>query len=138
MKISSRQGKRTYIHDENKDRRIRCPEWYFSRVFIENIKELAKRKDMSVSCLFETLVENFFILENPRLILSSMRKKQNDEKIKTVVMTLHPQVIKNIKEYAKLSKVNSSRYIEVLFKQYFKKYGEELRLNVILSKISKM
>ena len=38
IKISKREGTRTYIHDENPERREKSPNWKFSSEFIKTLK----------------------------------------------------------------------------------------------------
>ena len=43
-KMSKREGIRTYIHDENPERREKSPNWKFSSEFIKTLKNAAKKK----------------------------------------------------------------------------------------------
>ena len=79
IKISKREGTRTYIHDENPERREKSPNWKFSSDFIKTLKNAAKKNKLSNSCFFEKVVQNFFILENPNLIVVS-KNQENTKK----------------------------------------------------------
>jgi hypothetical protein len=133
MTISKHYGTRTSIYDENEDRRVRCPDWSFSTGFLKRLKEGAERNKVSKSKYFESVVQNFFILENPNLIIASKRDyNQVYKKKRTPVMTLHPQIIEDIKDYASLSSPSTSKYIELLFAQYNSKYGHEIELKKLI------
>ena len=135
-RISKHEGKRTYLHDENIDRRMRCPDWSFSKSFIERLKKGAKLNDVSLSNYFEKVIQNFFILENPKLIVTSKRDyNQIYKKEPTPAMTIHPQILKDLKEYSDLSSVSSSKYIELLFDKYYLKYKYEIKLTNLLQYI---
>jgi hypothetical protein len=132
-KISKHYGKRTSIYDDNEERRVRCPDWSFTTGFIKRLKEGAKKNGVSKSKYFESVVQNFFILENPNLIIASKRDyNQVYKKTRTPVMTLHPQIIEDIKEYSSKSTPSASKYIELLFARYNSKYGHEIELKKLI------
>lgn len=135
-RISKHEGKRTYLHDENIDRRMRCPKWCFSSSFLTRLKEGAELNDVSLSRYFEKVVQNFFILENPKLIVTSKRDYNQIYKKEPIpAMTIHPQILKDLKEYSDLSSVSSSKYIELLFDKYYLKYKYEIKLTNLLQYI---
>ncbi|QDF28984.1 hypothetical protein [Halarcobacter anaerophilus] len=132
-KISKHYGKRTCIYDENEDRRVRCPDWSFTTGFIKRLEEGAKENKVSKSKYFESVVQNFFILENPNLIIASKRDyNQVYKKKRSPNMTLHPQIIDDINEYSSKSSPSASKYIELLFSRYNSKYGYEIELKNLL------
>jgi len=133
--ISKHQGKRTYIHDININRRKRCPSWNFSNYFITNLKEGAKYNKMSTARFFESVVNNFFILEKQK-ILNFVNKsyKYSQKKQRTPSMALHPKVLTLLNNYSLISNISPSCYIENLFNIYFYKYSYEIKLNNLLKK----
>lgn len=135
-KISKHQGKRTSIYEENEERRVRCPDWSFSQGFIERLNIGAEINGVSKSKYFEAVVQNFFILENPKIIIASKRDyNQIYQKKRTPVMSLHPQIIGELKEYSKQSTPSTSKYIELLFAKYNNKYGHEIQLKKLIKYI---
>ncbi|WP_418179763.1 hypothetical protein ACNSOO_04675 [Aliarcobacter lanthieri] len=132
-KISKHEGIRTYVHDENSERRVQCPDWYFSESFVERLKKGASQNKVSLSRFFETVVQNFFILENPKLIIAIKRDYNLVyKKVRTPAMTIHPQILEDIKNYSDLSRVSSSKYIELIVDKYFSKYKYEIQLKNLL------
>ena len=133
-KISKSEGTRTYIHDENPDRREKSPNWKFSSEFIKTLKIAAKRNKLSNSCFFEKVVQNFFILENPNLIVIS-KKQQSIKKESRISMSLHPILIEDLKTYSEKSNISTSVYIELVFTKYYAKYQYEIKLKNLLKYI---
>lgn len=133
-KISKAEGTRTYIHDENPERRERSPNWKFSSEFIKTLKNAAKKNRLSNSCFFEKVVQNFFILENPNLIVIS-KNQENIKKESRIAMTLHPVLIEDLKNYSEKSNLSTSAYIEIIFKKYHEKYRYETKLKNLLKYI---
>jgi hypothetical protein len=135
-KISKHYGKRTSLYEENEDRRIKCPEWNFSETFLQKLETAASKNKVSKSKYFEAVVQNFFILENPNLIIASKREYNCIyKKKKCPRLTLHPQIIDDIKHYAKRSTPSTSRYIELLFSNYHSKYGTQIELKKLIHKM---
>jgi hypothetical protein len=135
-KISKHYGTRTSIYDENEDRRVRCPEWAFSQSFIDKLQEGADINRVSKSKYFESVVQNFFILENPNLIIASKRDYNVVyKKVRSPKLTLHPQIIEELKEYADKSTPSTSKYIELLFSSYHFKYKHEIQLKNLIKYI---
>jgi hypothetical protein len=124
-KQSKRYGKRTVLYDDNPERRERSPDWTFTETFLEKLKANAKKNNVTISCYFESVVINFFILEDPRIIIHSKRGYGSDKKKKAPRMTLHPRIIKEIKRHSKHSP-STSKYIEHIFSLYHSKYGSEI------------
>lgn len=133
-KMSKREGTRTYIHDENPERREKSPNWKFSSDFIKTLKNAAKKNKLSNSCFFEKVVQNFFILENPNLIVVS-KNQENTKKESRIAMTLHPVLIEDLKNYSEKSNLSTSAYIEIIFKKYYEKYSYETKLKNLLKYI---
>ena len=133
-KISKAEGTRTYIHDENPERREKTPNWKFSSDFIKKLKIAAKKNNLSNSCFFEKVVQNFFILENPNLIVVS-KNQENTKKESRIAMTLHPVLIEDLKNYSEKSNLSTSAYIEIIFKKYYEKYSYETKLKNLLKYI---
>ena len=133
-KISKAEGARTYIHDENPDRREKTPNWKFSSDFIKKLKIAAKKNNLSNSCFFEKVVQNFFILENPNLIVIS-KKQQSIKKESRISMSLHPILIEDLKTYSEKSNISTSAYIELIFTKYYAKYQYETKLKNLLKYI---
>ncbi len=133
-KISKSEGTRTYIHDENPDRREKTPNWKFSSDFIKKLKIAAKKNNLSNSCFFEKVVQNFFILENPNLIVIS-KKQQSIKKESRISMSLHPILIEDLKTYSEKSNISTSAYIELVFRKYYAKYQYETKLKNLLKYI---
>ena len=133
-KISKSEGTRTYIHDENPDRREKTPNWKFSSDFIKKLKIAAKKNNLSNSCFFEKVVQNFFILENPNLIVIS-KKQQSINKESRISMSLHPILIEDLKTYSEKSNISTSAYIELIFAKYYAKYQYETKLKNLLKYI---
>ena len=133
-KISKSEGTRTYIHDENPDRREKTPNWKFSSDFIKKLKIAAKKNNLSNSCFFEKVVQNFFILENPNLIVIS-KKQQSIKKESRISMSLHPILIEDLKTYSEKSNISTSAYIELIFTKYYAKYQYETKLKNLLKYI---
>ena len=133
-KISKSEGTRTYIHDENPERREKSPNWKFSSDFIKTLKNAAKKNRLSNSCFFEKVVQNFFILENPNLIVVS-KNQENTKKESRIAMTLHPVLIEDLKNYSEKSNLSTSAYIEIIFKKYYEKYSYETKLKNLLKYI---
>ncbi len=132
-KKSKHYGQRTCMYDENPNRRIQCPEWSFSKEFVERLQVGATQNEVTRSKYFETVVQNFFILENPNLIIASKRSyNQVYKKIKSPKMQLHPDIIEQIKDYANQSTPSMSQYIELMFANYNFKYGYEIKLKNLL------
>lgn len=132
-KISKHYGKRTVLYDDNEDRRVRCPSWTFSIEFIKNLINGAKINEVSKSKYFECVVQNFFILENPNLIIASKRDYSPDcKKQRTPAMTIHPQIVEDIIDYSLISTPSTSKYIELLFAKYNTKYGYEIEFKNLI------
>ncbi len=132
-KQSKHYGTRTSIYDENEDRRVTCPDWSFSQGFVDRLSKGAEKNGVSKSKYFEQVVQNFFILENPNLIIASKRDyNQVYKKVRSPKLTLHPQIINDIKEYADKSSPSTSKYIELLFSKYNTKYGYEIKLKNLI------
>lgn len=124
--------KRTKLYEENKDRRVRCPDWSFSSSFLTKLQKGADFNNVSKSRYFETVVQNFFLLEDPKIVIRSKRDYGTNDKKKTPRLTLHPQVIEDIKEYSKQSAPSTSKYIEYLFTKYHTKYGYQIKLRNLI------
>lgn len=127
MTISKRENKRTYIHDENPDRRVRTPNWRCCIKVVEDLKAGAKKNRMSVSCFLEQIVRNFLILEYKTPILTkknSVLKKRD----RMPCLTMHPKIIEVLNDLALASEVSCSEYIEALLQHYFYKYEFEIKL----------
>lgn len=136
-KISKHYGTRTCCYDDNPDRRVRCPEWTFTQGFLNSIQEGAEKNEVSKSYYFEKVVENFFILENPKLIRASKRDNNSlDKKKKAPRMTLHPQIIEDLTKFSEKSTPSTSKYIELLFTKYHHKYGYEIQLKNLIHYIA--
>ena len=133
-KISKHQGKRTCIYDDNPDRRVRCPNWKFTEDFIKNLEKGAEENKISKSQYFEKVVENFFILEEPTSFIVASKRDYNNTnpKVKAPRMTLHPQIIEDIKIYASKISPSQAKYIELLFSKYHFKYGHEIKLKNLI------
>lgn len=132
MKKSKRFGyKKGY--ENNAERRVHCPEWSFYPSFLKDLAKNAQLNNVTRSCFFETVVQNFFLLENPVI---QIYKKNNycitEKTISLKKLTIHPSVLKMIEENAKKSKVSQSRYLTFLFEIYQFKYKNELELSKIL------
>ncbi|TLS99934.1 hypothetical protein [Aliarcobacter cibarius] len=134
-KISKAEGKRTYIHDENPERRVKCPNWKFSKEFIKALKIGAKKNEISASCFFEKIVHNFFILENPNLIAILKNKEQYSKREVRISMTLHPILVEDLKNFSEKSNLSTSVYIELMFAKYYSKYQHETKLKNLLKYI---
>ena len=130
---SKHWGKRTCLYDENPDRRVICPEWNFTQGFKERLSNNAKENGVSQSKYFETVVQNFFLLEDPNIMIIG---KQNsnicDKNTRRLRMTLHPIILNSIKEYSKKTNTSSSRYLSMLFSIYEAKYGNEMELKNLI------
>lgn len=134
-KISKREGKRTYIHDNNPDRRVRCPHWRFTNEFIKDLRQGALENNISASCFFEQVVHNFFILENPNLIAISKSSNTKPKKSSRISMTLHPILVEEIQTFSKKSNLSASVYIELMFLKYYTKYKYEAKLKNLIKYI---
>ena len=103
---------RVPMYEENPDRRVHCPEWSLHLHHYNKIQEIANKKDMSRSRVFETIMQNFFLIETPKLNLEGYSPKEI--KRKTVrKLTLHPSVIELIQSFSLESGISSSRYIKI-------------------------
>lgn len=131
-KISKAEGTRTYIHDNNPDRRVKTPNWKFSEEFVRALRDGAKRNNISASCFFEKVIQNFFILENPNLIAISKNTNKNTKKIVRISMTMHPILVDDLKKFSEKSNLSTSAYIELIFSKYYSKYSCETELKNLL------
>lgn len=136
MKKSKRYGyKKRNEYEDNPERRVYCPQWSFYPNFIKELANNAKLNDVSRSCFFETIVQNFFLLENPVIQIYKKNSYCTTEKTESLEkLTIHPSVLKMIAENAKKSKVSQSRYLTFLFEIYKFKYKNEMELYKILSR----
>lgn len=132
MRQSKRYGTRTSLYEENEDRRVKCPEWSFSQGFLNRLQEGADINKVSKSRYFESVVQNFFILENPNIIVFSKRDYNSNDKKKSPKLTIHPQILEDIKEYASKSSPSESKYLELLFTKYYTKYKHEIELKNLI------
>ena len=134
MKKSKPCGTRAPMYEENPDRRIHCPEWSLHMQHYSKIEEIARKNDMSRSKVFETIMQNFFLLEKPRLEIEGYIPTQ--VKRKTVrKLTLHPAVIELIQAFSIASEVSSSRYINSALEIYFDKHKSEMDLRKLIGLI---
>ncbi len=121
-------------YEDNPDRRVYCPEWNFYPSFMDNLTINAKKHDMSRSCFFETVVQNFFLLENPIIPIYKKNNYSAIEKTKTVKkLMLHPTILELIKLNAQKSRASQAKYLTILFEIYRMKYKNEVDLAHILS-----
>jgi hypothetical protein len=134
MKKSKRYGTIAKDYEDNPDRRIYCPEWGFYPNFIKELEKNAQKNNVSRSCFFETIVQNFFLLENPIIQIYKKNSYCSTEKIITLKkLTIHPSVLEMIAKNAKKSEVSQSRYLAFLFDIYKVIYKNEMILHKILS-----
>lgn len=133
MKKSRRYGyKKGY--EDNPERRVHCPQWSFYPNFIKELANNAEQKNVTRSCFFETIVQNFFLLENPVIQIYKKNSYCTTEKTESLEkLTIHPSILKMISENARKSKVSQSRYLTFLFEIYKFKYKNEMELYKILS-----
>ncbi len=130
---SKHYGKRTCMYDDNPHRRVVCPDWTFTQGFKKRIEDNAKKNEVSKSKYFETVIQNFFILENPNMMITGKHSYNPCEKsTERIRMTLHPEVIKLIKEYSQILNTSSSKYLTNLFLMYETKYGSEIQLKNLI------
>lgn len=86
---------------------------------------------MSKSRVFETIMQNFFLIEKPRLPLEGGSPIGIERK--TIrKLTLHPSVIETIKFFSILSGVSSSRYINSALDVYFTNHSGEMDLRKLI------
>jgi hypothetical protein len=133
MKKSKKDGyKKGY--EDNLDRRVHCPQWTFYSNFIKELAINAEQNNVTRSHFFETIVQNFFLLENPVIQIYQKHNSCAIENTKSLrKLTIHPSILKMIANNAKKSKVSQSRYLTFLFEIYKLKYKNELELSKILS-----
>lgn len=131
MRKSKPCGKRAPMYEENPDRRIHCPEWSLHVDHYNALAKIAKKNDMSRSRVFETIMQNFFLIEQPRLEMADDAPAAVEKK--TVrKLTLHPSVIELIQAFSMASGASSSRYINSALDIYFAKHNGEMDLRKLI------
>lgn len=131
MKKSRPCGKRVPMYEENPDRRIHCPEWSLHKENYDRLLEVATEHNMSRSRVFETIMQNFFLIEKPTIEID--KGTPNAAEKKTLKkLTLHPSIIETIQTFSKRSCTNSSRYINEALNLYFSKYDNEIDLRNLI------
>lgn len=131
MKKSRPCATRVPMYEENPDRRIHCPEWSLHKTHYERLAEVARAHNISKSRAFETIMQNFFLIEKPRLELEGSVPPEA-EKQTVRKLTLHPSVIELIRTFAMASNVNASRYINEAMEIYFMKHRGEMDLRKLI------
>lgn len=131
MKKSKPCATRVPMYEENPDRRIHCPEWSLHKAHYERLTEVAHSNNISKSRAFETIMQNFFLIEKPRLELEGSVPMEA-EKRTVRKLTLHPSVIELIRTFATASNVNASRYINEAMEIYFVKHRGEMDLRRLI------
>lgn len=122
---------RVPMYEENPERRIHCPEWSLYATNYEMLSEVALKNDMSRSRVFETIMQNFFLIEKPTVEVQDITPLAVEKKT-LKKLTLHPTVIEAIQTFSQRSRINSSRYINEVLNIYFTKYKEELDLKNLI------
>lgn len=122
------------MYEENCDRRIHCPEWSLYIGHYEKLSQVALEHDMSRSRVFETIMQNFFLIEKPTMVLEESAPVGVEKKTLRK-LTLHPSIIELIRTFAMASNVNASRYINEAMGMYFTKHSGEMDLRRLIFKV---
>jgi hypothetical protein len=131
MRKSRHCGTRKPLYEENPDRRIHCPEWSLDERHYETLSHIAKLHNMSRSRVFETVIQNFIIVEKPTIDIQKAPTPHAQKKT-LKKLTLHPTIIELIKMFSLSSGASSSLYINEVFDIYFSKYKHEVELKKII------
>lgn len=121
------------MYEDNPDRRIHCPEWSLHLNHYERLSEVARKNDMSRSRVFETIMQNFFLIEKPTIEIEDTPAPAPKKTLRK--LTLHPSVIELIRVFATASNTNASRYINEAMEIYFVKHRGEMDLRKLIGLI---
>ena len=82
IKISKREGTRTYIHDENPERREKSPNWKFSSEFIKTLKSQLLKNQLLEQDEEARILAKFFesVKKKQELESEQIAEKLEDEK----------------------------------------------------------
>jgi hypothetical protein len=118
------------MYEDNPDRRVHCPEWSLHICHYEKLSDIAHKHDMSRSRVFETIMQNFFLIEKPTIAIEETPAPAPKKTLRK--LTLHPSVIEAIQTFSAKSRINSSRYINEALAVYFNKYNGEVDLKKLI------